>query len=61
MSHIVLYDVPGFDSPTELHKRQTEEMLKEADAIILVTNAGDRPDLTAPQLDMLRKGRPRRR
>ena len=56
MSHIVLYDVPGFDSPTELHKRQTEEMLKEADAIILVTNAGDRPDLTAPQLDMLRKG-----
>ncbi len=56
MEHIILYDVPGFDSPTELHKRQTEEMLKEADAIILVTNAGDRPDLTAPQLDMLRKG-----
>ena len=56
MSHIVLYDVPGFDSPTELHKRQTEEMLKEADAIILVTNAGDKPDLSAPQLDMLRKG-----
>ena len=56
MSHIVLYDVPGFDSPTELHKRQTEEMLKEADAIILVTNVGDRPDLVCTQLDMLRKG-----
>ena len=56
MSHIVLYDVPGFDSPTELHKRQTEEMLKEADAIILVTNAGSNPDLVGTQLDMLRKG-----
>ena len=56
MSHMVLYDVPGFDSPTELHKRQTEEMLKEADAIILVTNAGDRPNLVGTQLDMLRKG-----
>ena len=38
LSDMVIYDVPGFDSPTELHKRQTEEMLKEADAIILVTN-----------------------
>ena len=56
MSHIVLYDVPGFDSPTELHKRQTEEMLKEADAFILVTNVGDRPDLAGTQLDMIRKG-----
>lgn len=56
MSHIVLYDVPGFDSPTELHKRQTEEMLKEADAIIFVTNAADRPNLVDTQLVMLRKG-----
>ena len=56
MSHLVLYDVPGFDSPTELHKRQTEEMLKTTDAIILVTNVGDRPNLTGTQLDMLRKG-----
>lgn len=59
MDHLVLYDVPGFDSPTELHKRQTEEMLKESDAIILVTNAGDRPNLTGTQLDMLRKGQDR--
>ena len=45
MAHIVLYDVPGFDSPTDLHKTQTAAMLKEADAIILVTNAEDRPNL----------------
>ena len=31
-------------------------MIKEANVIILLTNADDRPDLTAPQQDMLRKG-----
>lgn len=30
-------------------------MLKAADAIILVTNVGDRPNLTGTQLDMLKK------
>lgn len=57
MSNIVLYDVPGFDSTTELHRKQTELMLREADAIILVTNVGDRPNINSPQLDMLRKVR----
>ena len=57
MKNIVLYDVPGFDSPTDLHKKQTEDMLKISDAIILVTNVGDRPNLTGTQLDMLQKGR----
>ena len=56
MKNLVLYDVPGFDSPTDLHKKQTENMLKSADAIILVTNVGDRPNLTGTQLDMLKKG-----
>ena len=57
MEHLVLYDVPGFDSPTDLHKKQTEKMLGDADAIILVTNVGDKPNLTGTQLDMLRKVR----
>lgn len=55
MSNIVLYDVPGFDSPTEIHKKQTEEMLLKADAILLVTDVGNRPNLTGTQLDMLKK------
>ena len=57
MKNIILYDVPGFDSPTELHKKQTEDMLKMSDAIILVTNVGSNPNLTGTQLDMLQKGR----
>lgn len=58
LSHLqsaVIYDVPGFDSPTRLHERQTIERLKMADAIILVTNVGDRPNITAPQLDTIRR------
>ncbi|MBR1579240.1 MAG: dynamin family protein [Selenomonadaceae bacterium] len=55
MKNIVLYDVPGFDSPTDLHKKQTLAMLLEADAIILVVNAGTNPNLTSTQLDMLQK------
>jgi len=55
MKNVVIYDVPGFDSPTVIHAKQTSERLKEADAIVLVTNVGDRPNITAPQLDILRK------
>ena len=57
MDSTVLYDVPGFNSPTELHKKQTEDMLAAADAIILVTNVGTNPNLVGTQLDMLRKVR----
>lgn len=57
MSDAVFYDVPGFDSPTELHKEQTKNMLIKSDAIILVTDVGGRPNLTGTQLDMLRKSR----
>ena len=57
MENLVLYDVPGFDSPTDLHKKQTEKMLSAADAIILVTNAGTNPNLVGTQIDMLRKVR----
>jgi len=57
MKDIVLYDVPGFNSPTELHEKQTLAMLREADAIILVTNAGVTPNLDKSQLTILRNGR----
>jgi signal recognition particle receptor subunit beta len=55
MESATIFDVPGFDSPTKIHERQTLERLKNADAIILVTNAGDRPNITASQLDTIRK------
>jgi GTPase SAR1 family protein len=51
----IIYDVPGFDSPTKLHMRQTEERLKNADAIILVTNAGTNPSIQGTSLSVITK------
>ena len=55
MKTAVLLDVPGFDSPTQLHREQTEETLRSADAIIFVSNVGDKPNLNDSQISMLRK------
>ena len=55
MKNVVVYDVPGFDSPTKIHEDQTLERLRKADGIVLVTNVGDRPNLTGPQLNVLLK------
>ncbi len=55
MPNAIIYDVPGFDSPTRIHERQTLERLKHADAIILVTNAGRNPSLRGPELNILLK------
>lgn len=54
MRNVIMYDVPGFDSPTQLHIRQTEERLKKADAIILVTNAGTNPSIQGTSLNVIR-------
>ena len=45
--------MPGFDSPTKIHIRQTEERLKNADIIILVTNVGRNPSLQGTSLNII--------
>ena len=52
MKNAVIFDVPGFNSPTELHKSQTRERMKSADAIIVVAN-GALPSLTGESLKIL--------
>lgn len=47
----VIYDVPGFNSPTKIHKEQTVEFMKRADAIILVVNSYE-PSFTDSSVDM---------
>lgn len=51
----IIYDVPGFDSPTKIHIRQTAERLKQADAIILVTNVGRNPSIQGTSLSVINK------
>jgi len=55
LKNAIIYDVPGFDSPTRIHERQTLERLKSADAIILVTNIGTNPSLVGTQLNTITK------
>lgn len=54
MKNAIIYDVPGFDSPTKIHAEQTEDRMKKADVIILIASA-EKPSFTAPSLDMFNK------
>jgi hypothetical protein len=50
---IVFHDVPGFDSPVEIHKAMAKEKLAFCDAIIYAREAR-RPDLVGPEEQMLK-------
>lgn len=54
MREAVIYDVPGFNSPTEMHQQQTRAKMKSADAIVLIAKA-DEPSLTGEVLDVFRE------
>lgn len=54
LENIVLYDVPGFDSPTQVHLNQTIEKLQDVDAIIMVKNI-KMPSLKGGEVDILVK------
>jgi len=53
LEHAVIYDVPGFNSPTQLHKDQTKNMLKKSDAIIFVSDVTS-PNLKDDELNILK-------
>ncbi len=55
MRNIVLYDVPGFNSPTLLHREQTRRMMDRADAIVMVTDMLSNPNIDGTQLTILRE------
>ncbi len=55
MKNIVLYDVPGFNSPTLLHRAQTRYMMDRADAIVMVTDMLSNPNIDGTQLSVLRE------
>ena len=54
LKNAIIYDVPGFNSPTKLHEEQSIEKMKKADAIILIAKA-DEPSLTDSELKILRR------
>lgn len=54
MRNAILYDVPGFNSPTELHQKQTRQKMNDADAIVMVANA-KAPSLTSDALKIFKE------
>ena len=54
LQNAVIYDVPGFDSPTIMHLEQTKKRMKEADVIMLIASA-EKPSFTAPALNMFQE------
>jgi len=54
LENVVIYDLPGFDSPTFTHISYTIDFLKKADAIVFVREA-DKPSLKGPEVDVLLK------
>lgn len=49
MPNAIMYDVPGFNSPTKMHQEQTLKKMQSADAIIMVAKA-DEPSITGDVL-----------
>ncbi|MGN1305090.1 MAG: dynamin family protein [Oscillospiraceae bacterium] len=54
LKNATIYDVPGFDSPTQMHKEQTIEKMKIADAIVLIVSARA-PSFTGPLVDIFQR------
>lgn len=54
MPNALIYDIPGFNSPTEMHQQQTRTRMKSADAIVIIAKA-DEPSLTGEVLDVFRE------
>ena len=52
LENIILYDVPGFDSPTQVHLDQTIQKLRDVDAIVMVKNIKE-PSLKGGEVDIL--------
>ena len=54
MANMVLFDVPGFNSTTEMHKEQTYDKLRTADAIIMTKDMQQDPNIVDSELHILR-------
>lgn len=54
MKNAVMYDVPGFDSPTAMHKQQTLSKMRDVDAIIMVASA-KAPSLRGTEISIFKE------
>jgi len=51
--NLIIYDVPGFDSPTKLHLEQAKWYMRNADVVIMLVSIADRISFVKAQADFL--------
>lgn len=54
MPNAIMYDVPGFNSPTLMHREQTKQKMRSADAIVMVAKAHE-PSITGDVLEIFKE------
>jgi len=52
LENVIVYDLPGFDSPTLIHPKFTIEKVKKADAVVFIRHA-KKPSLTQPEIKII--------
>lgn len=57
LDNLILYDVPGFDSPTKLHKKQAIDKMIDADVVLFVVSVADRVSFVKSQVDVLNQAK----
>lgn len=53
MDDLIIYDVPGFNSPTKLHREQAEKFMKDSEIIVFVHGYGKESDFDDSAINML--------
>lgn len=56
LENIIIYDLPGFDSPTFIHSKFTKEKIRKADAVVFVREA-ENPSIKAPEVNIINETR----
>ena len=57
--NLIIYDVPGFDSPTNLHLEQAKWYMRNADIVIMLVSLADRISFVKSQADFLNETKDR--
>lgn len=56
LENVIIYDLPGFDSPTFIHSSYTKDKIRKADAVVF-TRIAERPSITGPELNIINSTR----
>ncbi|MCS6999028.1 MAG: dynamin family protein [Aquificaceae bacterium] len=56
LENVIIYDLPGFDSPTFTHSKFTKEKIRKADAVVFVREA-ENPSIRRAEVEIINETR----